>query len=357
LIDATTGLIFIGNGQYYDPETGRFLTRRVNPNSTNPYMPWNPSGGILVPVGLASVYYSRRKKRSKGMDRLVLFVFVLLMMMNLACCHVPTTPSTGSGEPETAESTQEPSSAATQPAETPSPTETPNPTPMEPTPQCGGYCAAWEGGAGYYDRGKAVKFALDNMGKYLDSEIDPYPGTDCTNFVSYALKAGGLRETETWKHLLRNGPWVNTPELYSFLLGKGFTESREFTNTSDYRGDDPENLETLKNYLRLRENTETMKSENGRVNDIWENFMTNIPNVKMGDLVFYRDDTSANWTHVAMITKAWAPQTQYQWVGTGIQEPLVVDHSGPIEDPTKLPRSMGDTFNDRIVAVRILFGP
>ena len=31
LIDATTGLIYIGNGQYYDPETGRFLTRGVNP--------------------------------------------------------------------------------------------------------------------------------------------------------------------------------------------------------------------------------------------------------------------------------------------------------------------------------------
>ncbi len=39
LIDATTGLIYIGNGQYYDPETGRFLTRGVNPNSTNPYVP------------------------------------------------------------------------------------------------------------------------------------------------------------------------------------------------------------------------------------------------------------------------------------------------------------------------------
>jgi len=40
IMDAATGLIYVGNGQYYDPTTGRFLTRGVNPDQTNPYVPW-----------------------------------------------------------------------------------------------------------------------------------------------------------------------------------------------------------------------------------------------------------------------------------------------------------------------------
>ena len=34
-MDAATGLIYVGNGQYYDPETGRFLTRDAKPNKIN----------------------------------------------------------------------------------------------------------------------------------------------------------------------------------------------------------------------------------------------------------------------------------------------------------------------------------
>ena len=40
MLDAATGLIYLGNGQYYDPKTGRFLTRSANPTQTNPYVPW-----------------------------------------------------------------------------------------------------------------------------------------------------------------------------------------------------------------------------------------------------------------------------------------------------------------------------
>jgi YD repeat-containing protein len=47
ILDAATDLIYVGNGQYYDPATGRFLTRGVFPNSTNPYMPWNPFGALI----------------------------------------------------------------------------------------------------------------------------------------------------------------------------------------------------------------------------------------------------------------------------------------------------------------------
>ena len=39
VLDAANGLIYVGNGQYYDPATGRFLSRGVNPVSTNPYVP------------------------------------------------------------------------------------------------------------------------------------------------------------------------------------------------------------------------------------------------------------------------------------------------------------------------------
>jgi RHS repeat-associated protein len=39
IMDTTTGLLYVGNGQYYDPATGRFINRNVNPESANPYVP------------------------------------------------------------------------------------------------------------------------------------------------------------------------------------------------------------------------------------------------------------------------------------------------------------------------------
>jgi RHS repeat-associated protein len=39
VLDAATGLVYVGNGQYYDPATGRFLSRGVNPAAPNPYVP------------------------------------------------------------------------------------------------------------------------------------------------------------------------------------------------------------------------------------------------------------------------------------------------------------------------------
>ena len=56
LLDMNTGLIYVGNGQYYDPETGRFLTRGVQSHSANPYVPWNPVGAIFVPLSLLSLF-------------------------------------------------------------------------------------------------------------------------------------------------------------------------------------------------------------------------------------------------------------------------------------------------------------
>ena len=51
IMDTATGLLFVGNGQYYDPETGRFLNRATNSQDTNPYIPWggNPSSALIAP--------------------------------------------------------------------------------------------------------------------------------------------------------------------------------------------------------------------------------------------------------------------------------------------------------------------
>jgi len=48
--DAATGLVYVGNGQYYDPRTGRFLTRQGRSGSSNPYLP-DLTGALLGPLG------------------------------------------------------------------------------------------------------------------------------------------------------------------------------------------------------------------------------------------------------------------------------------------------------------------
>ena len=75
LTDFATGLMYIGNGQYFDPETGRFLTRGVNQNSPNPYVPWDPMMTILGPLGLVSANYARKRiKRVAAVGFLALFL-------------------------------------------------------------------------------------------------------------------------------------------------------------------------------------------------------------------------------------------------------------------------------------------
>jgi RHS repeat-associated protein len=86
VMDAATGLLYVGNGQYYDPATGRFLTRNVNPDNTNPYTPWNPIGAIIGPLGLISLFCTRRKKGSKSGTLLVLLLIGVTMGMTLAAC-------------------------------------------------------------------------------------------------------------------------------------------------------------------------------------------------------------------------------------------------------------------------------
>ena len=86
VLDAATGLLYVGNGQYYDPATGRFLTRDARPNSANPYVPWNPIGAIIGPLGLIALVFGRRKKGSKAGTFLALVLVVGSVGMTLSAC-------------------------------------------------------------------------------------------------------------------------------------------------------------------------------------------------------------------------------------------------------------------------------
>jgi hypothetical protein len=120
----------VGNGQYYDPATGRFLTRDVNPNSTNPYMPFNPIGVIVGPLGLLSLFYTRKKKGSKTGTFLVLLIVLGGVGVTLAACQ--TTESgydiTITASPTQPNSYNVTATPTTTPSSTPSPTDTPLPT-------------------------------------------------------------------------------------------------------------------------------------------------------------------------------------------------------------------------------------
>jgi RHS repeat-associated protein len=136
LMDAATGLIYVGGGQYFDPATGRFLTRAVAPGAPNPYVPWraDPLGAALGPVGLL-IFMRRRRGQSDKADRLFLLVLVLVGgALLLTACTEPT--QERAKDTQTAPpSTPTPSRSRT-PAPTPSPSRTQPPTPRATrTPQ------------------------------------------------------------------------------------------------------------------------------------------------------------------------------------------------------------------------------
>jgi len=343
VMDAATGLLYVGNGQYYDPATGRFLTRGVNPDSTNPYTPWNPIGAIVGPLGLIALFSGRKKKGSKAGTFLVLLLVLVTVGMTLSACggggsggSTPSDPNstsnqtpvdTGSGTyAGSGVSTSTPPSASLTPCDC---TQTPSQT---PTP--------------VYLAEEAAKWAEDH---WNGAQIPEEYGSDCTGYVSLALHNGGnLPTDQIWKPGIdgyictdpgENCPWIQTPDLYYYLTGTaGFVTVAEFNNSPDYSDDDSGNLN---NFLYLRANPE------------WSNFVNN--NIQRGDLVFYHDNDYADWNHVAIVTGK-GNQTFYKYPETGIQEPLVHDHDGPT-DLEDLPRSMGDTDNPRIKRVAVLHKP
>jgi hypothetical protein len=87
-------LIYVGSGQYYDPATGRFLTRFANPGAINPYVPMNPLGALLGPAALLILLQRRRKKSGKYDHILIGLVLLLTFGMGVAACtgEPPYTP-------------------------------------------------------------------------------------------------------------------------------------------------------------------------------------------------------------------------------------------------------------------------
>ena len=65
MYDDTTGLIYLGGGQYYDPVTGRMLTRGAG--QSNPYKPgaFDPAGVMVAPLAVLGLVLRRKKKRGK----------------------------------------------------------------------------------------------------------------------------------------------------------------------------------------------------------------------------------------------------------------------------------------------------
>ncbi len=92
LMDAATGLMYVGNGQYYDPATGRFLAP-VNQRGANPYVPWqsNPLGVIVGPLGLLA-FWPRKRKLGKGERVLLMVMLIVGMSVGLAACNYPPQP-------------------------------------------------------------------------------------------------------------------------------------------------------------------------------------------------------------------------------------------------------------------------
>ena len=135
IMDAATGLLYVGNGQYYDPQTGRFLTRNANPNQANPYVPWksDPAGAMLAPIAMLALIYGGKRKRSK-LDNVVIALMLLSAAgMSISACSPVNTPGpievTATRYLETPTPTITVTQGTTVIASTPTPSGTPTLTP------------------------------------------------------------------------------------------------------------------------------------------------------------------------------------------------------------------------------------
>jgi RHS repeat-associated protein len=127
LMDTATGLLYVGDGQYYDPSTGRFLTRNARPNSANPYLPFDPTGAIIGPLGMLALVLGSKKKKSRYDVLLFVLVFAVVTGVALSACGGGggNDGDGGNGNPPT----------LPPPSETPHPpTDAPPPTPTQPPP-------------------------------------------------------------------------------------------------------------------------------------------------------------------------------------------------------------------------------
>ena len=348
IMDTATGLIYVGNGQYYDPTTGRFLTRGVNPDQTNPYVPWqgDPTSLLISPLALLALVYTGKRKRSKLDVFVALMVVCGVLSLSLAGCG-PSTPGDTTPGIVTPPPAEQPGQPGTEypsiptpggtPIETPTPDCIPTPTPVSPSP--------FEGG--YYNRNSAVDFALNNI---QEGGLPTNWDADCTNFVSYALQAGNLKTTDVWKPDNPSdeyNPWVCSWDLVKFLTEE-LADPYKFELVTFWNEPIVTNDPEKKSYLFLRES------------DKWWDFVKD-NDTQPGDIIAYHVKGYQSWSHLAIVVQAGndIPLTHYlnDLTSPGsdpLSEPLIVDHSGPT---TYLPRSMGDTKSGLIPKVGILHAP
>jgi RHS repeat-associated protein len=218
LMDTSTGLLYMGNGQYYDPSTGRFLNRNAKPDQINPYVPWggNPSAAFMAPLALLSLLYSRKKKRGKLDTFIILLVLGVALSMSLSACDwaVTVTP------------TQNPNpnlppilTVTVTPTSTPGPTYvftlTPTVTPTLPSGCAGGIWWSgyeedtnnleniakrlyFEGASSFIDHSvrkdvfMAQAWALRTLAKYL------YPGQSYSWITENAFSVHAQKDGEKW---------------------------------------------------------------------------------------------------------------------------------------------------------------
>jgi RHS repeat-associated protein len=136
VMDAATGLIYVGNGQYYDPSTGRFLTPNVRPDQSNPYVPWRADASSLAiaPLVLLSLIYSRKRGKRTRWDSLFIFlVIVTSVSVGLTACgsgipisnHTGTSISTSTPTPPSTMTSTTMATPTTEIATLPASTSTP----------------------------------------------------------------------------------------------------------------------------------------------------------------------------------------------------------------------------------------
>ena len=114
MYDDATGLIYMGGGQYYDPATGRFLTRGAG--ESNPYKPgaFDPAGMMVAPLAMLGLVLSRKKKRGKWDTFIALLVVCVVVGMSVSACGpeksgpTPVPPTQSPKQPPTEEPTLEP---------------------------------------------------------------------------------------------------------------------------------------------------------------------------------------------------------------------------------------------------------
>jgi len=88
LLDAATGLIYFGNGLYYDPFTGRFLT--PGGGGQNPYVPSgrsDPLGAMLGTTALLALFARRRRRNNKSDGWWLALIVLIGMSAGLVACE------------------------------------------------------------------------------------------------------------------------------------------------------------------------------------------------------------------------------------------------------------------------------